>query len=312
MALNYREWRDGDDLELIQLWGGPENAQVEQARALFRPSSNTPWLRCIVAEDMTGTGTAETSTGVPVAAAYVFEPKLHNQRLWAYIEVAADHRRTGVGSTLLAMLRHEAGGSPSGATQLRAKVIPGSTGGDFAAASGFGQIQRSRIVKVEPGALSLPVFDDAGGPQLDEAATGSVELTTAVAAWYNSVHAWDPADMTLGQAQQYLLADTTGAGGAVVLRDKPQADGGRIAAFAISYTQTRTDDPADVLVGYDPTLAPAEQEAAVASLLAMLVHQFPVLVEVDDSMTALVNVIDPLLAVGTASVSAPETLVVSD
>lgn len=307
MALNYREWRDGDDLELIQLWGGPENAQVEQARALFRPSSNTPWLRCIVAEDTVG-----SDAGVPVAAAYVFEPRLHNQRLWAYVEVAADHRRAGVGSTLLAMLRNEAAGSPSGATALRAKVIPGSTGGDFALASGLAPIQRSRIVRVEPGALALPVFEDNGGPQLDEAATGSVELTTAVAAWYNAVHAWDPADMTLGQAQQYLLADTTGAGGAVVLRDKPQADGGRIAAFAISYTQARTDEPADVLVGYDPTLSPEEQEAAVASLLAMLVHQFPVLVEVDDSMTALVNVIDPLLAMGTASVSAPETLVVSD
>ncbi|MBP2217646.1 GNAT family N-acetyltransferase [Arthrobacter sp. CAN_C5] len=312
MALNYREWREGDDLELIQLWGGPENAQVEQARALFRPSSNAPWLRCIVAEDTVGTGSVGSDAGVPVAAAYVFEPKLHNQRLWAYVEVAADHRRAGVGSTLLAMLRNEAAGSPSGATALRAKVIPGSTGGDFALASGLAPIQRSRIVRVEPGALALPVFEDNGGPQLDEAATGSVELTTAVAAWYNAVHAWDPAHMTLGQAQQYLLADTTGAGGAVVLRDKPQADGGRIAAFAISYTQTRTDDPADVLVGYDPTMAPAEQEAAVASLLAMLVHQFPVLVEVDDSMTALVKVIDPLLAMGTASVSAPETLVVSD
>ncbi|WP_026553323.1 GNAT family N-acetyltransferase [Arthrobacter sp. H20] len=307
MALNYREWRDGDDLELIQLWGGPENAQVEQARALFRQSSNHPWLRCIVAEDVVG-----TEAGVPVAAAYVFEPKLHNQRLWAYVEVAADHRRTGVGSTLLAMLRHEAGGSLSGATRLRAKVNPGSTGAGFSAASGFGPIQRSRIVQVEPDALSLPAFDDNAGPQLDEAATGSVELTTAVAAWYNSVHGWDPADMTLGQAQQYLLADSTGAGGAVVLRDKPAADGGKIAAFAVSYTQTRTDDPADVLVGYDPGLAPAEQEAAIASLLAMLVHQFPVLLEVDDSMTALVNVVEPLLAMGSASVSSPETLVVSD
>ncbi|MBG6180673.1 GNAT family N-acetyltransferase [Arthrobacter sp. CAN_A1] len=307
MALHYREWRDGDDLELIQLWGGPENAQVEQARALFRPSSNNPWLRCIVAEDIVG-----TDAGVPVAAAYVFEPKLHNQRLWAYVEVAADHRRAGVGSTLVGMLRNEATGSPSGTTKLRAKVIPGSTGGYFAAASGFRQIQRSRIVKVEPGALALPVFDDAGGPQLDEAATGSVELTTAVAAWYNAVHGWDPADMTLGQAQQYLLADTTGAGGAVVLRDKPRADGGTIAAFAISYTQARTDDPADVLVGYNPELAAAEQEAAVASLLAMLVHQFPVLLEVDDSMPALVNVVEPLLAMGSATVSAPETQVVSD
>ena len=60
------------------------------------------------------------------------------------------------------------------------------------------------------------------GPQLEEAATGSVELTQAVTDWYNAVHVWDPAEMSLGQAQQFLLADTAGAGGAVVLRDKPK------------------------------------------------------------------------------------------
>lgn len=305
MAIQYRPWREGDDLELLQVWGGPDSAQAEQSRALFRPSSDSPWLRCIVAEDAIDTVT------VPVAAGYVFEPKLHDQRLWAYVEVGADHRGSGIGATLLGMLRHEAGQSPSGVSTLRAKVVPGTDGAAFAEAAGFHEIQRSRIIEVAPGALAVPNFADDDGPQLEEAATGSVELTKAVTEWYNAVHAWDPADMTLGQAQQFLLADTTGAGGAVVLRDRPKSQGGTIAAFALSYTQSRTDAPADVLIGYDPTLQPSEQSAAVASLLAMLVYQYPVQVEVDDSMTALVEVLEPLLATGSAEVVA-ETRVVSD
>ncbi|WP_299165422.1 GNAT family N-acetyltransferase [uncultured Arthrobacter sp.] len=305
MAIQYRPWRDGDDLELLQVWGGPDSAQAEQSRALFRPSSDSPWLRCIVAEDVID------SVAVPVAAGYVFEPKLHDQRLWAYVEVGRDHRGAGTGATLLGMLRHEAGSSPSGVSALRAKVVPGSDGAAFAAAAGFREIQRSRIIEVAPGALAIPDFADDAGPQLEEAATGSVELTKAVTDWYNAVHAWDPADMTLGQAQQFLLSDTAGAGGAVVLRDKPKSAGGAIAAFALSYTQSRTDAPADVLLGYDTTLRPSEQSAAVASLLAMLVHQYPVQVEVDDSMTALVEVLEPLLAAGSAKVVS-ETQVVSD
>lgn len=305
MAIQYRPWRDGDDLEFLQVWGGPENPQAEQSRAVFRPSTDSPWLRCIVAEDAVGPVT------VPVAAGYVFEPKLHNQRLWAYIEVGMDHRRAGIGATLLAMLRNEAVQTPSGVSTLRAKVIPGSGGAAFAEAAGLREIQRSRVIEVAPGALAVPDFTDDDGPQLEEAATGSVELTQAVTEWYNAVHTWDPADMTLGQAQQFLLADTAGAGGAVVLRDRPKSQGGTIAAFALSYTQSRTDAPADVLIGYDPTLQPSEQSAAVASLLAMLVYQYPVQVEVDDSMTALVEVLDPLLATGAAEVVA-ETRVVSD
>jgi hypothetical protein len=305
MAIQYRPWREGDDLELLQVWGGPENPQAEQSRGVFRPSSDSPWLRCIVAEDVID------SVAVPVAAGYVFEPTLHNQRLWAYVEVGMDHRGAGIGATLLGMLRHEAGQSPSGVSTLRAKVVPGSSGASFAEATGLREIQRSRIIEVAPGALAVPNFTDDDGPQLEEAATGSVELTQAVTDWYNAVHIWDPAEMSLGQAQQFLLADTAGAGGAVVLRDKPKKAGGRIAAFALSYTQSRTDAPADVLIGYDGTLTPSEQSAAVASLLAMLVYQYPVQVEVDDSMTALVEVLDPLLATGAATVIT-ETRVVSD
>ncbi|BAS08155.1 gcn5-Related N-acetyltransferase [Arthrobacter sp. Hiyo4] len=66
--------------------------------------------------------------GIPVAAGVVYEASLHPERLWAYIEVARDHRRAGIGATLLTMLRGEAGQAPSGVTRLRAKVQPGTPG----------------------------------------------------------------------------------------------------------------------------------------------------------------------------------------
>lgn len=301
MALEYRAWREGDDLELLQLWGGPDSAVAEQFRGSFRAPSDEPWNRCITVLDQS----------VPVAAGCVYAAALHPERLWCYVEVAEDHRRSGIGSTLLTMLQHEAAASPEGVTALRSKVTPGTPGAAFAEATGFGKLQRSRLVVVGPGAIAAPTFDDAGGPQLEEAATGSVELTRAVAAFYESVHDWDRAELGVGRAQQLFLGDASGAGGAIVLRDRPKAEGGTIAAFAVSYTQARTEDPADVLLGYDTGLDEREQQAAVATMIAMLVHQYPVQLEVDDSMAALVAVVDPLLATGAARLGAPETLVVA-
>src|SRR5699024_7451137 len=74
------------------------------------------------------------------------------------------------------------------------------------------------------------------GPALEDLATGSVELTKIVARYYDHVHqSWDPSQMSLGQAQDLLLAPQTGAHGAVVLRDRPKDQGGKILAFAVSY-----------------------------------------------------------------------------
>ena len=212
---------------------------------------------------------------------------------------------------LLAMLRREAEAAPSGVTALRAKVEPGTAGAAFAEAAGFSRIQRSRVVVVEPGRISLPVLSDDSGPQLDEAATGSVELTQAVVAFYNAVHGWDRSEMTLGRAQQMLLNDATGAAGAVVLRDAPKAQGGKIAAFAVSYTQNRTDEPADVFLGYDPELEQSEQEAALESLLALLTHQYPIQLEVDESMKPVARIIQALLDKGAAREVGPATEIVS-
>jgi GNAT superfamily N-acetyltransferase len=345
MAIEYREWREGDDLALLEIWGDPETVQAGQFRGTLAPSSNAPWRRCIVAEDVVD------GVAIPVAAGVVHEAALHPERLWAYIEVARDHRRAGVGSTLLTMLRHEAEQSPSGVTRLRSKVEPGTSGAAFAEAAGLAPIQRSRLVEVEPATLKLPVFGDgseaAASEQVEDLATGSVELSDVVGRYYTAVHGWDsPGELSIGTVQRLFLDDLSGAHGAIVLRAaKASAFGpgvrasrkGRREAFAISYAQVspgrenagrenagrenagrenatgeKAGQPSDVFLGHEPKLSADEARAAVRNLLALIAYQYPVLLEVDDSMAALRAVVEPLLESGKARVRGAETLVVSD
>ena len=284
--------------------------------------------------------------GIPVAAGVVYEASLHPERLWTYIEVARDHRRNGIGATLLTMLRREAEQSPSGVSKLRAKVEPGSPGAAFAEHFDLTPIQRSRLVVVEPGALRLPVFpakDGDGGPSNDEnagsdvvmdLATGSVELTDVVGRYYTAIHGWDsPGVLSVGQVQKLFLDDLTGAHGAIVLRAQPESafgagvapsKKGRIRAFAVSYAapadpdaapgveSTGPEAPTDVFVGHEPALAADDAAEAVRDMLALIAYQHPVMLELDDSMTALRAAVEPLLESGKARLAGPETLVVSD
>ncbi|MHA7223559.1 GNAT family N-acetyltransferase [Arthrobacter sp. RHLT1-20] len=333
MAIVYREWRDGDDLALLEMWGGPETVQAGQFRGTLAPSGNSPWRRCIVAEDVVD------GVAVPVAAGVVHEASLHPERLWAYIEVDRHHRRTGVGSTLLTMLRHEAAQSPSGVTRLRTKVEPDTPGAAFAGAAGLAPIQRSRLVVVDPGALKLPVFGDgseaAASEQIEDLATGSVELSDVVGRYYTAVHGWDsPGDLSIATVQRLFLDELSGAHGAIVLRAPkasafgpgvPASKKGRLEAFAISYAAfvpggenagggegAKSGQPTDVFVGHEPQLLPEQAQAAVRDLLALIAFQHPVLLELDDSMTALGAVVEPLLESGNARLQGAETLVVSD
>ncbi|MGP4032433.1 GNAT family N-acetyltransferase [Pseudarthrobacter sp. 1C304] len=337
MAIAYREWRDGDDLALLEMWGGPETEQARQFRGTLAPSVNAPWRRCIVAEDVID------GVAIPVAAGVVHEASLHPERLWVYVEVARDHRRTGIGSTLLAMLRHEAAQSPSGVSRLRTKVEPGTPGAAFAEAAGLAPIQRSRLVVVEPGALKLPVFGDgseaAASEQVEDLATGSVELSDVVGRYYTAVHGWDsPGELSIATVQRLFLDDLSGAHGAIVLRAPkasafgqgvPASKKGRLQAFAVSYAQGGPDvggpdavqgngpagtagKPSDVFLGHEPELSAGDAQAAVRDLLALIAYQYPVLLELDDSMTALRAVVEPLLETGKARLAGAETLVVSD
>lgn len=299
VELTYRPWKESDGAALNDIWGDAEHAAVA-GRELFREPVDTPFSRTIVAEDQT----------VPVAAGVVAEAGVHPERLWAYIEVAKDHRNHGVAATLLAMLRQEAAAARTSTNRLRAKVGPGTAGEAFAASAGLGPIQRSRIIRVAPGSLLLGDLAEDTSRKVEDLATGSVELTRALWNFYRDVHQWDPpADLGIGKVNQLFLGEQAGAHGAVVLREE-----GKILAFAISYTQPQEDPeapqpPADVLLGYDT--ASAASGGGVRQLLALLTHQYPVEVEVDDSMTVLCDVVDPLIASGAAEVIS-ETNIVSD
>ena len=320
MAIQYREWREGDDLALLEIWGDPETVQAGQFRGTLAPSGNSPWRRCVVAEDVVD------GVAIPVAAGVVHEASLHPERLWAYIEVARDHRRSGIGSTLLVMLRREAEGSPSGVSRLRCKVEPGTPGAAFADAAGLAPIQRSQLVVVEPAALKLPVFGDgseeAASERIEDLATGSVELSDVVGRYYTSVHGWDsPGDLSVATVQRLFLDDLSGAHGAIVLRAPkasafgqgvPASKKGRLQAFAVSYAQGSSDHPSDVFLGHEPELDADQARAAVRDLLALIAYQYPVLMELDDSMTALRAVVEPLMESGKARRQGSETFVVAD
>jgi hypothetical protein len=205
-------------------------------------------------------------------------------------------------------------------------VEPGTSGAAFAEAAGLTPIQHTRLVVVEPAALKLPVFGDgseeAASERIEDLATGSVELSDVVGRYYSSVHGWDsPGELGIGTVQRLFLDELSGAHGAIVLRaPKASAFGsgvpatrkGRIQAFAISYAQGNSDHPSDVFVGHEPELDADEAQAAVRDLLALIAYQYPVLMEVDDSMAALRAVVVPLMEAGKARRQGSETFVVSD
>ena len=314
-----RPWAEGDDLRLLEVWGDPADAQHHQDRAMLRPSSDgqgpdrQPWARCLVAED----------EGIPVAAAVVYASSVHPRRLWFYAETAREQRGRGIATALLAALRQEAHAArDEGAVEavdLKARfaVVPTELpesaadaaaldpadhpAAAFLAGQGFAPVQRSRRIAVGPGSITAPELDGTG-LTVEDLATGSVELTRAVAAFYEATHGWDPAEMSVGRAQQLLLGPSTGASGAVVLRPAPKDRGGAVDAFAISYTPERSEDPTDVLLGWNPELAPADAQAAAVALLALLTTQYPVQLEVDDAMDVLTPVLDRLVATGHARV----------
>ncbi|OMH31265.1 GNAT family N-acetyltransferase [Tersicoccus sp. Bi-70] len=302
MSITYRPWAEGDDLELLQILGDASHPALAGGRALLRPASESPFVRTIVAED----------DGVPVAAGVVSEASVHPERLWIYVEVARERQREGIGSTLLAMLKQETGAAP--VQRLRAKVELGSPGASFAASAGFGPLQRSQVVVVKPQALPLVPLHEDGSQVIEDLATGSVELTTALWDFYRAVHQWDPpAELSVGRVNQLFLGEAAGAHGAVVLRTK-----GAITAFAISYAPAPPDNPAldapeneptDVLLGYDTTAH--NPSFALSQLLALLVASYPVALEVDESMGDLADLLAPLVADGRAEV-VQETLIVAD
>lgn len=313
-----RPWQEGDELQLMQIWPDAETDHAAAFRTGLTVDGDQPWRRTIVAEH----------EGIPVAAATAYETSLHHQRLWAYVEVAPDHRRRGLGGHLLDQLRQAAEEAPSGIRRLRCKVEPGTSGAAFAQWAGMGSIQRSRMVRVEAGAIPTQPLrtgeDGEPNQAVEDLATGSLDLTQALWDYYVAVHQWDPpAEQSLGRVNRMFLSDEAEAFGAVVLRDdleKARAEGRRapIAAFAVSYKPLDPDEPGreispeeptEVLIGYDVTSEKAQED--LVQLISLLVNQYPIIIEVDDSMRVLAELVDALIQRGSASVE-EETLVVAD
>ncbi|WP_147917709.1 GNAT family N-acetyltransferase [Ruania zhangjianzhongii] len=308
MTISYRPWREGDEVAVREALGDPDTPQSALDRPLLGPDAADPWRRCLVAVEGEQV----------VAAAAVSEARLHPTRLWLYVEVAASHRRQGIGTELVRRLREEE--APSGVRAVRSRYTGAATAAaGFAAALGMAQIQQSKIVRIPAGILPEPMLGPAG-PVLEDLATGSVELTKLVAAYYDEVHSsWDPSEMTLGRAQDLLLAPQTGAHGAVVLRDRASELGGRMLAFAVSYPPAPAEGEesaprpeTELLVGYATELAVSRARAAVRQLLAMTTARYPVQVEVDDAMTPVADVVAALVSAEQAELVTETTLVASD
>lgn len=314
----FRPWQDGDDLALLEIWHDAENPQAEAFRGFLREDGIEPWSRTIVAEHQ----------GIPVAAGTIYETSLHNQRLWVYVEVATEHRGKGLGAELIRQLRELATDAPSGVTKLRAKVVPGSTGEGFAEKMGLKVLQRSRMVRVAPGSFPpVPLQQDEAERDLqaiEDIATGSVELTKKLWEFYQRSHQWDPpADVSLGYVNRAFLSDEAQAFGALVLRDdiiaaKRAGKKGEIIAFAVSYktlsekiagTEQADDHATELFFGYDFDYPGARE--AIMQLLSVLAYQYPVVLEVDDSMEDLKTMTDFLIKSGSATVES-ETLVLAE
>lgn len=316
---SYRPWQEGDDLELLQIWPDAESTSGATFRAsLGVDSDDAPWKRTLVVEHQ----------GIPIGAGTIYETSLHTQHLWSYVEIAPDHRRQGVGTELLRRLRELAQHSPSGVTSLRSKVDLGSVAADFALETGFTKLQRSKVVRVEAGSVpSLALHETEDGrikQSIEDIATGSVELTQRLWEFYQRSHLWDPpADISLGRINRLFLSDEAEAFGAIVLRDevldaKRQGKKGVIKAFAVSYRPLEQDIPGfeldedaatEVLLGYDFDYPQARE--AILQLLSPLVAQYPVTIEVDESMEDLSVMVDQLIKMGSATV-VEDTLVVAD
>lgn len=270
-----------------------------------RENSDAPFSRTLVA----------SVDGVAIGAGVVFASSAHPRRLWLYVEVAAEQRRCGVGTALVAKPRQQIPADQAQQLKARYTVTPGdpaTAAAGFCKALGLGEIQVSRDVILEPGALAEPVFD-TNDRVIEELSTGGVELTKLVMDFYNKVHEqWDPAKMTVGSAQRMLLDEHTGAQAALVPRDKPKSQGGVPLAFAVSYVPAREDAPSDVLVGHNPAFSDDEVAEAVRDMVAMLIHQYPVKLEVDSSMFILASLIDALAGVEQATVISTTHILASD
>lgn len=259
--MQIRDWQDGDDLRLLELFGDPGNAQHHHDRAMLGPATQEPF----------GVGLVAVDDGIPVAAGAIRAQAIHPQRMWCYIETAPLQRQRGIGTELFRQLVERA---PTD-TALKTRSVTGDQPtATWLTNRGFSPIQHSQRMIVAAGS-----FENSTEIGVEQLATGSVELSKVVAEYYNATHTWDPAELTLTQAQQLLLAPQTGAEQAFVTRQDKA-----ITAFAIAYPGP-VPNVVDLFVGYDPNHA--DPSAHVATLLGVTGQERSLAIEIDNSTPVL-------------------------
>ena len=232
-----RELSDGDDLRLNEVFADADTPAGHMARSLFRPSSDSPLIRSVI---------AEVVPDVPVGAAAIAESPLHPHRAWVHVEVAAEERGHGQGRELFDAVCAETRGTGLEGLDLRARVQAGSSGEGFAQALGFTPLTTTRVIKVPAGAL--PPAGGGRAEDLEIVATGSVKLTKAFLAWYTAVNRDDAVGpLTIGQVNNAFLSEAVGAHGAALLNGAAgTAEAGGLSAFAVSYAR-EADETAGTL-----------------------------------------------------------------
>lgn len=283
--MEFRDWHDGDDLRLLELFSDPYNAQHHHDRAMLGASTQEPF----------GVGVVAVDDGIPVAAGALRAQAIHPQRMWCYIETAPLQRQRGIATALLQQLLERA---PEN-TELKTRSAATDTAtANWLTTHGFVPVQHTQRVIVASKSFE-PVDID-----VQQLATGSVELSKVVAEYYNATHGWDPSDITLTQAQQLLLAPQTGAQQAFITRSE-----NGIAAFAIAYPGP-VPNVVDLLIGHDPKHPDPTDD--LRALLATAGAERSLAIEIDNSTTVLNPLIEAAVESDTALIEHASTIWATD
>lgn len=283
--MKFRDWHDGDDLRLLELFSDPHNAQHHHDRAMLGPSTQEPF----------GAGLVAVDDDIPVAAGVLRAQAIHPQRMWCYIETAPLQRQRGIATALLNQLLESA---PENTELKTRSASTDLTTASWLTSQGFSPIQHTQRVIV-----ASKSFEPAD-IEVQQLATGSVELSRVVAEYYNATHDWDPSDLTLTQAQQLLLAPQTSAQQAFVTREDKN-----ITGFAIAYPGP-VPNVVDLFIGHGPNHQDPTDH--IRALLAVAGQDRSLAIEIDNSTTVLNPLIESAVEADTAMIEHESTIWATD
>lgn len=177
--MNVRPWSDGDSDEVAALLASDASAVwTNQGHALHGPAwrEGRRWRQTWVAE----------RAGHLIGAATVATNRVHDGRLLCAVEVAEQHRRRGLGSTLLQQA-HQRAPDPR---PFAAKVAPGPAGQHFVTAVGGVTYQRCNGATLDPSSSDVRAW-----------AAGAV---VPAGARIEPLDGWSHERLVAGFVEQYL------------------------------------------------------------------------------------------------------------